>query len=232
MSYPRWAVGMTQKGALSNPLRWPGLFGDGPSVLSGIDLEVRSGQAIALVGANGSGKSTLLGLLAGVLSPRSGRVTVEGKVSPLLERAAGFHPDLTGRENALLYGSLLGEREASLHGRLEDIKADSGLAAAFEDPVKVYSFGMTVRLGLAASLALEPDLFLMDDHALGDFRFQDFRRKRLADHRARGAAIVMATHALETAAELCDEAVWLEGGRVKERGPVSEVIARYRRAGA
>ena len=230
MRYPRWSRAMTDKGLLGNPLRWGELLGDGRSVLTGVDLEILPGQSVALVGPNGAGKSTLLAVMAGVLTPRAGSVARRGRVCPLLEWGAGFHQDLTGRENAALLGDLLGESAEAMKAREGSIAEYSGLGAALDEPLKNYSFGMAVRLGTAVAVALEPDLMLFDDHALGDFKFEEFRRGHLARLRARGCALVMATHSLESASRLCEEAVWLDGGRVLARGPVDEIAARYRAA--
>ena len=230
MSYPRWSQVISDQSKLMNPLRWPDLIGDGPAVLRGVSLDIRAGETVAIIGPNGAGKSTLLSVLGKVLRPRSGRVEIAGTVCPLLDREGGFNPYLTGRENALLFGVLLGARYAPLREQLDGIGAVSGLGAAFDAPLKTYSFGMTVRLSLAVALALEPDLLLMDDHALGDFRFRAVRREHLAQQRAKGAALVIVTHAMEAAVELCDEAIWLEAGRVKARGPIVEIFERYRQA--
>ncbi len=226
MSYPRWSrEALDLKGLLASPGRWSSSLGDGPAVLRGVSLEARAGRALALLGRNGSGKSTLLALLGGVLRPRSGRVQTRGRACVLLERYAGFERELTARENAVLLGVLLGYRAAEVRARLDAIELASGLGDAFDGPLKTYSVGMVVRLSLAVASCLEPDLLIVDDHiALADARF-------LAERPARaGETLILATHSPELAVELCDDALWLEEGRVKAFGPAVEVAEQYRRS--
>ena len=219
MAYPRLSRAMLDvKGLCASPLRWASLLGDGPLVLDGVSFELAAGQSLALLGANGAGKSTLLSLLGGVMKPRSGLVQTRGRVVPLLERHAGFERELSARENALLMGALLGLRPP-----LDVVRELSGLGASFDSPLKTYSIGMVVRLSLSVAMSVEPDLLLLDDHVgLADVRFLAKHRGRL-----RRSAIVLATHSPRIAAELCDEALWLENGRVKAAGPAPKLAALY-----
>ena len=212
-------------------MRYGKFWGDGPMVLSGVDLVARAGRVLGVVGPNGAGKSTLLALMAGVLTPRAGRVVARGKICPLLHRDAGFHRELTGRENAVLYGVLLGESRDAMRSRLEAVRRESGLGGAFDDLFKTYSAGMQVRLGLSVAASLSPDLLLIDDHLMfGDSRFQADRRARFDAFKRRGAAVVLATHSVDVLAAVCDDAVLMEGGRVTARGTPAEIGALYRAA--
>ncbi|MBI3552407.1 MAG: ATP-binding cassette domain-containing protein [Elusimicrobia bacterium] len=232
MSYPRWSKTMSRmNGFVSSPRRWSELLGDGEPVLRGIDLEIRPGSSVAVIGGNAAGKSTLLALLGGVLRPRAGRVEILGRVCPLLDVQAGFRRELTGRENAVLLGALLGAKSAHISARIDEVQRNCGLGSAFDAPVQTYSSGMPARLSLAVAALLEPDLLLVDEHiASADARFRAVHREFLPAQRRRGAALVIATQSLEVAAELCEEAVWLEEGVVKSSGPIGAVVERYRRS--
>ena len=226
MSYPRWSRAVPRlRSVAMMPSRLGSLLGDAVPVLSDVSLEVRRGRALGLIGANGAGKSTLLALMAGVLKPRQGLIERQGRLCPLLQREAGFHRDLTGRENAVLFGVLLGETLAAMRARAERIGEDSGLGPDYGIALRNYSSGMQVRLGLAVASSLRPDILLLDDHlAHLDARFLS---ERLKEHKRRGGALVMATHSMDTAQRFCDEVAWLEGGRVAALGDPREVIDLY-----
>jgi ABC-2 type transport system ATP-binding protein len=199
--------------------------------LRDIHLEVRQGQALALIGRNGAGKSTLLKVIARVLRPTTGRVWVKGTISPLIELGAGFHPDLTGRENVFVNGAMLGFSRAYMQRRFESIVAFSGLEHFIDSPLRTYSSGMQARLGFAILADTEPDVLIVDEAlAVGDEAFRKKCIARMHAFREQGATIFYVTHALEGVPALCPEALWLEGGRIRFGGPTQEVIALYRQS--
>jgi ABC-type polysaccharide/polyol phosphate transport system ATPase subunit len=203
--------------------------GDDHWALRGVDVAVRPGEVVGLVGANGSGKSTLLRVAAGVLKPTEGSVAVEGRISPMIELAAGFDPELSGRENVFLNGALLGRSRREMAARLDRIVAFSELGDFLDVPVKNYSSGMYARLGFAIAADVDPDVLLVDEVlAVGDERFQAKCLDRIREIRRRGATILVVSHSAETILHLCDRAVLLEGGRPVADGRPDAVIARYR----
>lgn len=200
--------------------------------LRDVTLDIRPGAALGIIGPNGAGKSTVLKLLTGILRPTDGRVQVDGRIGALIELAAGFHPDLTGRENVFLQGAIMGMRRADVARRFDEIVAFAGVEQFIDTPVKRYSNGMNARLGFAIAAHLEPDVLLIDEVlAVGDRAFQ----RRATDHVratiARGVPVVIVTHQLDLVAQLCDRAVLLSGGRVIREGTAAECVAEYVRAG-
>lgn len=189
---------------------------------------IYAGEAVGIIGENGSGKSTTLKLVTRILTPTSGTVTVDGRVSALLELGAGFHHDLTGRENVYLNGSLLGFSRKQMDGKLEQIIDFSELRQFIDTPVKHYSSGMYMRLGFAVAISMEPDILITDEVlAVGD---EDFQRKCLAkigDFRRAGKTIIFVSHALEAVRGLCSRAIWIDHGHVREDGPASDVVDKY-----
>jgi ABC-2 type transport system ATP-binding protein len=196
--------------------------------LKDVSFEVPAGTTFALVGHNGSGKSTMLKTLARILRPDQGSVAVKGKVSALLELGAGFHPELSGRENVYLNGAILGLSKRELDKRFDDIVGFAGLERFIDSPVKNYSSGMYVRLGFSVAINVDPDVLLIDEVlAVGDEEFQRKCLERVADLRAAGKTIVVVTHALSTVRNMCDQAVWLEHGEVRATGTGDEVADAY-----
>ena len=196
--------------------------------LQEVSLQVQPGEVLGIVGRNGAGKSTLLKVLAGLLHPTSGRVVVRGRVAPLLDLSAGFHPELTGRENVMLYGTLLGMRKAEIEAHFDEIITFAELWEFVDAPLRTYSAGMMVRLGFSVATCQYADVFLIDEVlAVGDVHFQAKCQQRLSDYRARGATICLVSHVLGEARKLCDRAIWLEAGHVAAFGPAAEVIDRY-----
>lgn len=196
--------------------------------LSDVSFEVPRGTTVGLIGHNGSGKSTLLKVLAGVYRPTSGSVLVDGRVSALLELGAGFHGELTGRENIYLNGSILGLSKKQIEGSIDDIIEFAGLGEFIDSPVKIYSSGMYVRLGFAIAVTLEPEILIVDEIiAVGDEEFQRKCFDHLFKLRSQGTTIVLVTHSMGLAAELCDSAVWLDHGDVRAIGTAPEVIDQY-----
>lgn len=194
-------------------------------------FEVGRGQTFGLVGPNGAGKSTALKVLSGIYEPTSGSVTVNGRVSALLELGAGFHPDLTGRENIRMNGSILGLSRRDIDSRLDDIVEFSGLADAIEDPVKTYSSGMYARLGFAIAVNLDPDILIVDEIlAVGDEQFQRRCFDYMYQLRQRGTTILVVSHDLTTIEMICDSVAWLAHGEIQQVGPATEVVQAYLRA--
>jgi ABC-type polysaccharide/polyol phosphate transport system ATPase subunit len=196
--------------------------------LRDVSLEVPGGKTYALIGENGSGKSTLLKCMAHILRPEKGRIQTHGKISALLELGAGFHPELTGRENIFLNGSILGMTKKQLNQRFDEIVDFAGLEHFIDTPVKNYSSGMYVRLGFSVAINVDPDILLIDEVlAVGDAEFQRKCLEKFDDFRAAGKTIVIVSHALESVRNLCDTAGWLEHGVLRRLGPASEVIDEY-----
>jgi ABC-2 type transport system ATP-binding protein len=196
--------------------------------LDDVSFDVDEGSTFGLIGENGSGKSTMLKCLAKILRPDRGTVEVAGKMSALLELGAGFHPELSGRENIFLNGSILGLSRRELEAKFDDIVEFAGLARFVDMPVKNYSSGMYVRLGFSVAINVDPDVLLVDEVlAVGDEQFQRRCLERVAELRERGKTIVVVTHSLSTVRNLCDQAIWLDHGVVREKGAAGEVADAY-----
>ncbi|HEY4411790.1 MAG TPA: ABC transporter ATP-binding protein [Gaiellaceae bacterium] len=198
--------------------------------LRDISFSVEPGSAVGLVGRNGSGKTTLLRLLSGIVKPTSGRVAVGGRVGSLLELGAGFHPDLTGRENVYLNGSIHGLRRVAIREKLDEIVAFAGLEDFIDLPVRTYSSGMYMRLGFAIASHIEADVLLLDEvFAVGDEAFQRKCFGKIFEFKQRGGTIVFVSHDASAVERLCDRAVLLSDGRVAFDGPTHEAVVAYRR---
>lgn len=194
-----------------------------------LSLTVHAGDCVGVIGPNGSGKSTLLKLITGILPPTSGDLAVRGRVSSLLELGAGFHPDLTGRENIYLNGSIYGLSRAEMNRRLDSIIAYAGLGDFIDTPVKHYSSGMYVRLGFAVAIHTDPDLLLVDEVlAVGDAAFQTRCMESIYRFRRKGGTLLLVSHDLGTIQTLCTRALWIEDGRVHAEGSPQEVIMAYK----
>jgi ABC-2 type transport system ATP-binding protein len=196
--------------------------------LHDVSLEIPRGSTFALIGANGSGKSTLLKCIARILRPETGKITVAGKMSALLELGAGFHPDLSGRENVFLNASILGLSRKQVVQRFDEIVQFAGLERFIDSPVKNYSSGMYVRLGFAVAINVDPEVLLVDEVlAVGDESFQQKCNERFAYLREIGTTIVVVSHSLGVVRTLCEQAAWLESGVVRDLGPTSRIIDEY-----
>lgn len=196
--------------------------------LRDITFTVEQGETLGIIGPNGSGKSTLLKLITRILEPNSGRIAVNGKVSALIELGAGFHPDLTGRENIFLNGSILGMSRREMEEKFEEIVEFTELGRFIDTPLKHYSSGMQMRLGFAIATNVDPDILLIDEVlAVGDEAFQRKCLKRIADFKRRGKTILFVSHDLDAVRKLCDRAIWLEAGQVQAKGLTREVVDRY-----
>ena len=197
--------------------------------LRDLSFEVPTGQTFGVIGSNGSGKSTLLKCLAGILVPDRGQVTTHGRVSALLELGAGFHPELSGRENVFLNGAILGLKKDEITARFDDIVEFAGLADFIDTPVKNYSSGMFVRLGFAVAANVEPDVLLIDEVlSVGDEAFQRKSAERIERFRREGRTIVFVSHGLGQVEQLCERVAWIDHGELKVVGPAADVISAYR----
>jgi len=196
--------------------------------LRDVDLIVPRGETLGIIGPNGAGKSTILNLIARVLVPTSGQVIAHGRVSSLLELGAGFHPDLTGRENIFLYGSFLGLSRADMARRFDDIVDFSGIPAMIDAPVKRYSSGMYLRLAFSVAIHVEPDILLVDEvFAVGDRAYQERCLRRIRELQQRGITILFVSHSMATVRQMCSRAIWLSQGRIAADGMPEQVIDSY-----
>ena len=196
--------------------------------LKGIDFEIQHGESFGIIGSNGSGKSTLLKCLAGILTPDKGSVTHDGRVVALLELGAGFHPELSGRENVYLNGAILGMTHGDIDRSFDDIVEFSGLERFIDTPVKNYSSGMVVRLGFAVATNVDPEILVIDEVlAVGDASFQQRCYERIESFRQDGRTIILVSHGLAQITQLCSRAAWIEKGELKEVGPALEVVSDY-----
>ena len=199
--------------------------------LQALSLQVARGTALGVVGANGAGKSTLLRVLARVLRPVSGRVRVRGTVAPILELGAGFDMELTGRENIMLGGAMLGQSRQCMERKLPSIAEFAGLNGFMDAPLRVYSTGMVARLGFAVATDVSADVLLVDEAlAVGDIAFQQQCLQRLREFVARGTTLVIVSHSPALLATVCTHALWLAGGRVQQSGAAQPVLAAYQHA--
>jgi ABC-2 type transport system ATP-binding protein len=196
--------------------------------LKGIDLEVYQGEALGIIGRNGAGKSTLLKVISRILRPTQGRVWVRGSVAPLIELGAGFHPELTGRENVYLNGAMLGFSRAEMQGKFKRIVDFAELWDFIDAPLRTYSSGMQMRLGFAIASDVEPDLLVIDEIlAVGDEAFKEKCTRRMHGFRENATTILYVSHSLDSIRELCDRCVWIDGGKIQALGETGKVIDAY-----
>jgi len=195
-----------------------------------VSFDVAPGEALGIIGPNGAGKSTVLKLLTRILKPTRGRCEVRGRVGALIEVAAGFHPDLTGRENVYLQGAIMGMKQAEIARTFEEIVEFAGITEFIDTPVKRYSSGMNARLGFAIAAHLDPDVLLIDEVlSVGDARFQERCVERMHALRASGVLLVFVSHNLTAVLDLCNRAVLIDRGRVRFDGHPAAAIQEYRR---
>ena len=201
--------------------------------LRDVSLEIPKRGVFGIIGRNGAGKSTLLKVISRILRPTAGRVVVYGRVAPLLELGAGFHPELTGRENVFLNASLLGHGQREIAARLRDILEFSEVDEFIDAPLRTYSSGMVARLGFAVATAWLPEILILDEIlTVGDVAFQEKCRSRMSTFSRSGTTILLVSHDPLTIREMCRRAVWLDRGEVKAVGEASAVTERYRRSGS
>ena len=197
-------------------------------VLKGISFSVRKGEAVGLVGHNGCGKSTMLKLLTKIMYPDSGTIEMKGRVSALIELGAGFHPDMSGRENIYTNAAIFGLTKKEIDKKIDDIIAFSELAEFIDNPVRIYSSGMYMRLAFAVAINVDADILLIDEIlAVGDAAFQQKCFNRLKEIKAQGTTIVIVSHSLGQIEEICERSIWIDGGRIRAEGEPEKVHAEY-----
>ena len=202
--------------------------GDVVEALTDVSFEVAAGEALGVIGGNGSGKSTLIKLVAGLLPPTSGELAVNGRVAALIELGAGFHPEISGRENIFINGALLGLSRRRIERRYDDIVEFAGLGDFIEEPIKYYSSGMYVRLGFSVAIHTDPEVLLVDEVlAVGDEEFVHRCLARIEEHLAGGGTLLVVSHTMTLIDQICDRAMWLDGGRIRGLGSTRRVIDAY-----
>lgn len=197
-------------------------------VLKGINLKIKKGETVALIGVNGSGKSTLLKLMTKIIYPNKGKITTNGKLTSLLELGAGFHPDFSGRENIYFNASIFGLTRKEIDDRLESIIEFSELGSYIDNPVRTYSSGMYMRLAFSVAINVDADILLIDEIlSVGDQHFQEKCFKKMKELRDQGKTMVFVTHSMESVKNLCSRAVWLYEGKIRMDGDTKEVVEEY-----
>ena len=197
-------------------------------VLRGISFDVRQGESVALIGRNGCGKSTTLKLLSEIIYPTSGSIEKRGRVSSLLELGAGFHPDMSGRENIYINASIFGLSKKEIDRRLDGIIEFSELGNFINVPVRTYSSGMYMRLAFSVAISVDADILLVDEIlSVGDAAFQAKCMAKINEIKAAGTTIVLVTHSMSQVNDVCDRAIWLNDGLIAAEGPCREVTDRY-----
>jgi len=204
------------------------LFYDEFWALQDISLEIKKGEVFGLVGLNGAGKSTLLKLVAGVLKPTKGTITVKGTIAPLIELGAGFDPDLTARENVYLNGAVLGYSPKFIEKYYNEIIEFSELQDFVDVPVKNFSSGMYARLGFAIATIIKPDILIVDEIlAVGDYKFQEKCYQRINELMEGGTTVLLVSHSIDTIKRFCQRAAWMDKGRIVAVGPAEEICEKY-----
>jgi len=196
--------------------------------LKGVSLSVRRREAVGIIGKNGAGKSTLFKVMCGVLRPERGTVEIRGRISPLIELEAGFHPELTGIENIYLNGAIYGMTRREVQRKLPQIVEFSGLGKFIHSPIRTYSSGMHARLGFSLAINVDADILLVDEVlAVGDAEFQEKCYRRIKGMRQEGVTIVYVSHNLNSVVDICDRALWLDEGEIRMEGDPEEVVKSY-----
>jgi len=196
--------------------------------LRDINLEVKQAEIFGIIGRNGAGKSTLLKVISKVLIPLKGRVWSRGNISPLLQLGAGFHPELTGRENIYLNATLLGHSREEIDEKLDDIIQFAAIGDFIEAPLRTYSSGMQARLGFSVASAWQPEILILDEVlSVGDLRFQNKCYDRMEKFRDSGATVLMVSHSIDKVLKFCNRALWLDRGEIKLSGQADEVCKLY-----
>ena len=197
-------------------------------VLDGIDLKIKKGECVALIGTNGSGKSTLLKLMTKIIYPNKGKIETNGKLTSLLELGAGFHQDFSGRENIYFNASIFGLTKKQIDARIDDIVEFSELGDFIDNPVRTYSSGMYMRLAFSVAINVDADILLVDEIlSVGDQHFQEKCLNKMKELRDSGKTMVFVTHSMGQVKELCSRAVWLYDGKIKMDGKADEVVDAY-----
>ena len=198
--------------------------------LKGVTFEVKQGECLGIIGRNGAGKSTLLSLILGTIYPTKGNIKVSQKITPLLELGAGFHPDLTGRENILINGVLLGLTKGEILGKMGEIIAFSEIGEFIDMPVRTYSSGMYLRIAFSVAIYTVPELFLIDEIlSVGDEVFQKKSKDALLNLINRGVTTIFVSHQMSAIKEICNRVIWLDGGEIRGEGEPERVVEEYLR---
>lgn len=197
--------------------------------LEDVNFEIYDREVVGIIGRNGAGKSTTLGLIAGVLAPTSGKVVVHGRIAPLLELGAGFHHDLTGRENIVLNALLLGMSKKEILSKIDEIIDFSELSEFIDQPIRMYSSGMMARLGFSIAIQTNPEILLIDEVlSVGDQNFQQKSADKIHEFKERGVTIVFVSHDIHTVEQICDKVIWIENHQIKMIGSTQDVIKAYK----
>ena len=224
----RKSFGTLKSALLSGSVRQQFAPDDAFEALKGVSFDVPRGTTFGIIGRNGSGKSTMLKLIAGIGKPTSGQIRVTGRVSALIELGAGFHPEISGRENVFINGMMLGLTKREIARRFDEIVQFAGIADFVDAPVKTYSSGMYARLGFSVAIHVDPDVLLVDEVlAVGDEAFTHKCFDTLAEMRRRGRTVLLVTHSLDLVTRFCDEALWLDGGVARAQGDPKRVVDAY-----
>jgi lipopolysaccharide transport system ATP-binding protein len=197
-------------------------------VFHDLSFDVKRGETLGVIGRNGAGKSTILGLIAGVLRPSKGRIDVNGRVSPLLELGAGFHPELSGKENIMLNGVLMGLTRKDVARRMEEIIDFSELQEFIDQPIRIYSSGMLARLGFSVIAHLDPDILLVDEIlAVGDLDFQKKCFAKMEEFKRKDITIIFVSHSMNNVERICDRVMWIEDHIIRMIGETEKVVKSY-----
>ena len=201
------------------------------TVLQGINIKIKKGEVVALIGTNGSGKSTLLKLMTKIIYPNKGKIETDGKLTSLLELGAGFHPDFSGRENIYFNASIFGLTRKEIDARLNDIIEFSELQDFIDNPVRTYSSGMYMRLAFSVAINVDADILLIDEIlSVGDEHFQNKCFEKMKELKKQGKTMVFVTHSMESVRKLCDRTIWLCDGKIRLDGNTNEVVEEYIKA--
>jgi ABC-type polysaccharide/polyol phosphate transport system ATPase subunit len=201
------------------------------AALKDVSFELAKGESLGLIGANGAGKSTILNLATGLAQPDQGTITVNGRVTALLELGAGFHPDLTGAENVRVNAAMMGMTRRQMTQRFDEIVDFSGVREFINEPLRVYSAGMTMRLAFSVAIAADPEVLLIDEVlGVGDQAFYARCMEKIRSFQDAGKTIVLASHSAELITMLCQRVLWMDHGQIVKQGPAPEVIAEYKQS--
>jgi ABC-type polysaccharide/polyol phosphate transport system ATPase subunit len=203
-------------------------FHSGFTALKDVTFEITKGETVGIIGRNGSGKSTLLQLICGILKPTSGSVEINGRISALLELGAGFNPEFTGRENVYFQGAVMGLKKSDIDQHFDQIAAFADIGEFIDQPVRIYSSGMFVRLAFAVAVNVDPDVLIVDEAlAVGDMEFQERSISRMKSLQSKGTTILLVTHAMPAVRNFCRQAIWLDRGMVMQSGEAAKVCFAY-----
>lgn len=198
--------------------------------LKDVSFEVKTGMTMGLIGKNGAGKSTLLRIVSGIMKPTSGKVKIKGSIYPLLELGAGFHPELTGRENIIINGLIMGMSKKEIYKKMDEIIEFAELKDVIDEPVRTYSSGMYSRLAFSVAFSVEADIIILDEIlSTGDVAFQQKSKQKVLDYKKKNKTILFVSHSPKSIREFCDEAIYLEKGTLKYKGDVGKALELYER---